>query len=243
MTEFSNYTNNLSKADFSHAERAIGFLWFYGKKKLYYERTTSDLASDMSKAGFAHENVSRLRRRLLKSNFVVRGTAPDSFKINHRHLSEIENIYKKYDKTFAPKINENIIPFAWVKGTRSYLIELVKQINGSYEFGFYDCCAVMIRRLMESLIIEVYYQNSREHDITDNNGNFLLLENLIKFITNDRKIILQRKSSLIMKEIKDIGDTAAHNRVYITRDTDIKEKIPRVRLLIKELLTLSGIKP
>ena len=40
--------------------------------------------------------------------------------------------------------------------TRGYIERVVNQINGSYEKGWYDCCAVMTRRLLETLIIETY---------------------------------------------------------------------------------------
>jgi hypothetical protein len=45
-----------------------------------------------------------------------------------------------------------------------------------------------------------------------------------------------------MEEIKDIGDTAAHDRVYITQQRDIDEIRVKFRHLIEELLLLAGIK-
>jgi hypothetical protein len=44
-----------------------------------------------------------------------------------------------------------------------------------------------------------------------------------------------------MKNIKDIGDTAAHDRTYITQQTDIDDLKSKYRRLIKELLVLSKI--
>ena len=46
---------------------------------------------------------------------------------------------------------------ALVEGkAKDYIVNIVYQINGTYEYGWYDACAVMLRRLMESLIIEAY---------------------------------------------------------------------------------------
>jgi len=45
-----------------------------------------------------------------------------------------------------------------------------------------------------------------------------------------------------MQEVKDLGDTAAHDRVYITQQTDIDDMKPSFRRLIEELLLLAGIK-
>ena len=44
-----------------------------------------------------------------------------------------------------------------------------------------------------------------------------------------------------MTEIKQLGDTAAHDRVYITRQGDIDDIKQKYRRLLQELLSLSGI--
>ena len=43
-----------------------------------------------------------------------------------------------------------------VSNTRCYIERVVAQINGTYENGWYDVCAVMIRMLLETLIVEVF---------------------------------------------------------------------------------------
>jgi hypothetical protein len=45
-----------------------------------------------------------------------------------------------------------------------------------------------------------------------------------------------------MKDIKQLGDTAAHDRTYITPPVDIDDLKPRYRRLINELLEKAGIK-
>jgi len=96
MINRSEFASNLSKGGLSHLERAIGFLWFYSDNKIYSERTTADLVNDMSEAGFASENESRLRKNLLKSKFIVKGKSPDSFRINHRFITQINEKYAKF---------------------------------------------------------------------------------------------------------------------------------------------------
>jgi hypothetical protein len=46
-----------------------------------------------------------------------------------------------------------------------------------------------------------------------------------------------------MKIIKELGDTAAHDRTYLTSVNDIDENKMAIRRLIQELLTLAGIQP
>ena len=70
-------------------------------------------------------------------------------------------------------------------GTRKYLEQLVRQINGCYEAGYYDACATLCRRLMESLIIECYLTAGRGHDV-QRNGVFVMLDGLVAAITSDK---------------------------------------------------------
>jgi hypothetical protein len=42
---------------------------------------------------------------------------------------------------------------------------VVEQINKSYDIELWDCCAVMCRRLLETLIIEVYEKLGRANEI------------------------------------------------------------------------------
>ena len=54
----------------------------------------------------------------------------------------------------------------WI-GTRGYIEAVCKQLNGCFHAGFYDAAAVMLRRLLETLIIETYEQLKREAEIKD----------------------------------------------------------------------------
>lgn len=53
------------------------------------------------------------------------------------------------------------------------------QLNGCYQFGFYDACSVMVRRVLETLIIEAYEHLHRESEIRDAEGNYFMLGELV----------------------------------------------------------------
>src|SRR5690348_1804158 len=55
-----------------------------------------------------------------------------------------------------PGRSNAVVPHVLVKGTRGYIERVTTQVNRSYESTCYDACAVMIRRLIETLIIEVF---------------------------------------------------------------------------------------
>jgi len=242
MTARSEFSQRISQDSYTHWERAVAFLWFYRQTQEFEERTAPELADDMSEEGFPHANVTRLRDDLLKTRFVVRGNRKNSFRLNLKYLPYLSEKFKGLLSQPLPEIQDSIIPNEYIAGTRNYLEKMVNQINGCYQFGFYDGCIILSRRLMESLIIETYISQGRAQEIK-NQGYFVRLDCLINHICSDPKINLSRNIPVIMREVKDLGDTAAHDRVYITHQYDIDDLKLRLRKLLAELLTISGIRP
>ncbi len=118
-------------------------------------------------------------------------------------------------------------------GIRDYLDKVIKQINGCYKNGYYDACAAMMRRLIESLIIETYDSNGRLSDIKDK-GEIITLEKLIGKLTNHFHITRNVKKTLDI--VKMLGDTSSHNwRVNLSKNNidDIKSEI---KIAVKELI-------
>lgn len=134
-----------------------------------------------------------------------------------------------------------ILPPEIVAGTRGYIERMALEINGSCQSEWYDAAAVMCRRLMESLIIEVYESQKRQAE-TKPGGTYLPLEKLINHIAADRNVSLGRNTPKSMNHIKELGDTAAHDRTYITKQPDIDESRTEIRRVISELLHLSGVR-
>ena len=118
---------------------------------------------------------------------------------------------------------------------------MVYQINATYEYGMFDACAVLCRRLMESLIIEIYIHEKKHSDI-QHDGVFFMLDRLIVHLGDDQNIHLSRNTKLKpCAKLSSSGDTAAHDRTYITPQIDIDDVKARYRRLTKELLLVSGV--
>ena len=58
------------------------------------------------------------------------------------------------------------------KGTRGYIERIVDQINGTYENGWYETCSVMVRRLLETLVIEAFEHHNIDKQIENASGGF-----------------------------------------------------------------------
>jgi len=238
----SEFAKKIAPLKLTHAERAVSFLWFYRRTQQFDERSAGELADDLHEEGFPKPKVSALKSGLKRSKRVTTGKRAGTFQIDVRRLAELN---AKYDPLVGEKsidISGEVLPLAWVQGTRPYLEKLVYQIDASYEAGLYDACAVLCRRLMESLIIEIFISKGLHHEIK-NNGVFLMLDGLISRVRNHKSIVLARNSSKTMDVIKQTGDTAAHDRTYITPRQDIDEWKSAYRRLIQDLMTAASIAP
>src|SRR5229473_1931995 len=120
-------------------------------------------------------------------------------------------------KSFVPPsegtrpANEFILPHAMVRGTRGYIERVVFQINGCYEKGWFDGCAVMMRRLIETLIIECFEEHGIAEKIKDTRtGDFLYLKELIDKALQETAWNLGRNTKQALPKLKNVGDQSAH---------------------------------
>jgi len=242
MNDRKIFAERLSQLNLKRVEQAIAFLWFYRRTQTFEERAASELAGDLAEEGLGRPNVTDLRRDLIKNKQTVQGTRPNTFQLHTKYVSELDAKYGPLIDLKIVDTSPSVIPDSFVQGTLPHLEQLVRQINGSYNQTFYDACAVLSRRLLESLIIEVFIHKKLVAEIRVNNS-FLTLDKLIRKIANHSQIILGRNTPAAMEKIKSLGDTAAHDRTYITQPQDIDDLKPLIRRTIKELLTLADIQP
>lgn len=137
---------------------------------------------------------------------------------------------------------EQVLAYSIVKGTRGYIEKIVHQINGSYEHGWFDACAVMIRRLIETLIIEAFESYNIANKIFGPNGDFLYLRDLITATLNETSWNLGRNTKRSLPRLKDIGDQSAHSRRFIAHRSDIDNIVPELRIVVQELIYLAKLK-
>ena len=135
-----------------------------------------------------------------------------------------------------------VLPMSIFQNTRGYIERVVNQINGAYEKGWFDCCAVMIRRLLETLIIESYEKFRIEDKIKDKNGDFFFLGDLITAMLKETAWNLTRNSRQALPKLKMIGDLSAHSRRYNAHREDIDKIADELRVASQELIYLAGLK-
>jgi len=142
----------------------------------------------------------------------------------------------------APSPDDAVVIFSLVRNTRGYIERVVHQINGAYASGWYDACAVMIRRLVETLIIESFEKHGISDKIKGASGDFLFLRDLITVTLAERSWNLSRNTRQALPRLKDVGDLSAHSRRYIAQRKDIDKLVRDLRVIIQELVTVAELK-
>lgn len=242
MEDIESFLKKVDHAGMPTLDRALAILWWAGREDHNAGLQAGEICKVIEKSGHPKQNITRCNDQLKRDKRVSRVPGRKEWRLHPNGRKELDDFYKKLINVVDVDDSPSIIPDKLLLGiNKKYIFSLTKQVNVSYNIGNFDCCAVMVRRLMESLIIEVYIRNKKVSDIRSG-GSFLMLDSLIKKMINDKDIILSRDMPKSMSDIKRIGDTAAHDRIYITTEMDINEEKLVIRKVINELLVLSGLK-
>lgn len=100
----------------------------------------------------------------------------------------------------------------------------------------------MIRRLVETLIIEAFETHGIDAKIKNSAGDFIYLRDLISITLAETSWNLTRNAKRALPKLKDIGDKSAHSRRYIAHRRDIDKVIDDLRVVVQELVFLAGLK-
>ncbi len=157
----------------------------------------------------------------------------DRYYLTPTLIESVSNILGK-----AKKANptNNLYPLEIFDDTRTYIKQVASQGSVCYDYGQYDACNVMLRRLLETLIIETFERKGRESEIKGKDGNFFYLKDLIDTLVNDAKISISRNSKQGFRQLKNLGDLSAHNRRFLAKKSDVDNNKDSLRIVIEELL-------
>lgn len=128
------------------------------------------------------------------------------------------------------------------KTKRTYLVAVARQMNGCYVLEWYDACAVMMRRLLETCIIEAFEAKGIAAKAKKAKGDFLQLTDLISAaLAETTAWNLTRQTKAALPKLRDVGHTSAHNRYHTAFKKDIDDVRRDCRNVIQEFLTLAGL--
>ena len=134
-----------------------------------------------------------------------------------------------------------VLPDALFDPLPTNVKSLCKQINASYENNLFDCTAVIMRRLLESLLVLSYQKAGIESEIM--NGNYhITLDKIIKNAEQNQALVLSSNTKKDMALFKDLGNYSAHKIWYNCTQGDIKPHILKYRVIVEELMYKAGLK-
>jgi hypothetical protein len=235
------YLEKIQKRHSKESSLAAALVWYLSEAKSNIDIEIDEIISIFVTSGLKPSvNKSRLVKNLGKEPGIIKGSKKDTFRCSLRHIDDLDARFSVDEEHSKPKISYSFLDKDTFPESRTYLLRMSEQINGTYEYEFYDGCAVLMRRLMESLLIEVFEHTGQGRLIKDAAGEYKMLKGIIRAIGGS-SIKFARGVDKTIENVKKVGDNAAHGRTHITKKNDINDLKIEYRKLISELKSQSNI--
>ncbi len=224
-------------------EKAKLICYYKYKEENLSEFYLKEVIDTFETFGFNKPNPSRLKEHLIKgkNKFFLESKNNSSLSFVPAILQELEQLLGNYwNDTEKIDSNNEIIDETKFCGKRNFTDRIIKQINFTYGANCYDACAVLMRRLFEILIILTYQNFKLDNEIRDEKGNYVLLEKLVKIISNDTRINLSRNKNKY-DLFREVGNNSAHSITYTAGKKDIDDIKIDYRVMLEELFNKSGL--
>jgi len=242
LVEFCEIVKSLDR---SNAEKAITILWYRDHHEPDVMMTSGQLAKVMVDHHVGTPHATQLadairRTKLANESRFGFSLKPGSRKVIHDWLpAGIDGIQPAMDHSAG------YLPDAVWLGTRGYIESVCKQLNGCFRAAYYDAASVMLRRLMETLVIEAYEHLSREGEIKNGDGNYFMLKDLVERANGKPPhagLNLGRDAKKNLEDVKSLGDRSAHNRRFVAHAPDVVNIQAGVRTTVQELIQIANLK-
>lgn len=207
---------------------------FYAKKLAELRISATNVFADLK--GTTAGDTSALAE-LVQSVFAP-GTQPKSRADSERDLIfALRTTWRDSGQEKLVIISDGIFPLSLLEQTRrGYLVMLGRQVNGCFQYGFYDACTVMMRRLLEVSIIESFEAKQLASTIQDQTGNYFHLSDLVTAALSESSLRLSRNAKRALPKLRDNGHLSAHGRSYFAQRSDVEQLQPDFRVVVEEFL-------
>lgn len=223
--------------DLRHLERLVALVWWHHHS---FDRgvTLSTIKEQLKNANYPKINVTTSDRALKADNRIL--FCDGEYSIHAKAIASLNGVYLPLLQGSDPMPSDTLIDPELFRQSRGYIFKVINQANVAFDNRLYDCCLVMIRRLIETLIIEIYERQNKAVEIKDQSGRFLMLADLLAHFKSDHSNNIGRKSEKALEHYKSISDTAAHNRRWNAKKNDIESDIVDLRVAVDELRQMAG---
>ena len=240
MKNLEEFCVALQALGMTHAKLGISVLWFLDNAEPGHRAIPGAIAKILRDTGVAEPHSTKLGEAMLKSKLVQK-SGSNHFKLKPTSRVTVRDWLKDVLEQERPEVDQEsgFLPQAVWENTRGYIEKICHQINGTYQFGFYDGTAVLTRRLVETLLIEAYEKLGTGNSIKSSDDNYLMLGPIIDKAINGG-LPLGRDPKRDLPKIKMLGDRSAHNRRFVANQNDLQKIESELRLIVEELLVIAG---
>lgn len=183
----------------------------------------------------AYSNVSSYLSRLSSGKNAIFIKNKSGYKLTRQVLKDIS---KSIGENAVIAVSDELFPLELLKNTQFYLEKIAFQMCACYEAGLYDASLVMMRKLLETLIIECFERYGIDDEIKDNKGNFLYLSDLIPRFVESNKWNVSRNLTDYIRKVKKYGDLSAHNRRFFAHKSDFEKFKFELRQTVQEIVLI-----
>jgi len=223
----------------------MAILWFHDYKEPGVSLSAGALRKIMGDHHVGSPNPTHLAESIRDTKLCTESKTGFALKPGSRRLirawlpDNIDGIQPAIDHTQA------YLPEAVWISTRGYIEAVCKQLNGCFAHGYYDGALVMLRRLLETLVIEAYEHDGRKAEIEAGGGSYHMLAGLVERATGKnahRGLNIGRNTRNALEAVKALGDRSAHDRRFNACAADLTKIQFDVRSGVQDLIQLASLK-
>jgi len=178
---------------------------------------------------------------LIETVFAPQTAAPKRLAASRDLVFALRTTWKA-SKSVPAVIEDGLFPLTiLVQANRGYLVTVGRQMNGCFNQGWNDACAVMMRRLIEISIIEAFEHKGIAQKIKGGDGNYLHLTDLVARALAEPTLPLSRNAKKHLPQLRDVGHMSAHGRYFLAQKGDLEKVQSGCRVVVEELLHHAGL--
>lgn len=237
--ELENFYEDIpNKQEITSSEMILYFIYFFSKKEEYEYVSISQIMEAYKELGLKpYSNVSAfLNRKAKGKNSAVLKDPKKGYKLARIEKQKFEKIFEDDENIKVTKELFDISIIDQIPNVPYYIKKIAEQMCACYDKKLYTACFAMIRKLIETLIIECFERYSIEDNIKDNNGEFYYLNFLIDRYIISKKWNASRNINNSFKQIKKYGDLSVHNRRFFATKNDIDNMKDEIRQSVQEII-------
>jgi len=133
--------------------------------------------------------------------------------------------------------SNHLFPLSIFENTRGYLVDFSKEASSCYDYGLFTSCLFMLRKITETLIIELYESKGIQAKIKNGKGDYFQLSDLITSVTNETSWKLTKIVKENLPKIKLLADSGVHSKRFSAKQSDIDGIKTNVRITFEELIS------